>query len=56
MTSEAVLLTGSFGAGKTSVAVERGEGAGAGLEDVTVDNDRPLRDVAIEVVRLLGWG
>ena len=28
---------------------------GAGLEDVTVANDRPIGDVAAEIVRWLGW-
>ena len=28
---------------------------GAGLEDVSVANDRPIGDVAAEIVRWLGW-
>jgi hypothetical protein len=28
---------------------------GAGLEDMTVANDRPIRDVATEIVTWLGW-
>jgi hypothetical protein len=29
---------------------------GAGLEDVTVPNDRPIGEAAAEIVRWLGWG
>lgn len=36
-------------------ALELGPDVGAGLEDHTVDNDRDLREVAHEVVALLGW-
>ena len=28
---------------------------GAGLEDVSFANDRPIGDVAAEIVRWLGW-
>lgn len=38
-----------------AAALELGEDVGAGLEDHTVDNDRDLREVAHEVVALLGW-
>jgi adenylylsulfate kinase-like enzyme len=31
------------------------DGEGEGLEDLTVDNDRPIREVAGEIVRWLGW-
>ena len=30
-------------------------GTGEGLEDVTIANDRSIRDVALEVLRLTGW-
>ncbi len=30
-------------------------GAGVGLEDLSVDNDRPIREVAMEVCENLGW-
>jgi hypothetical protein len=32
------------------------EGRGAGLEDVEIRSDRPIRDVALEVMDRLGWG
>ena len=31
------------------------EGRGVGMEDFEVSNDRPIRDVAIEVLARLGW-
>ena len=31
------------------------ESVGVGLEDLTVPNDRPIRDVALEVLDRLGW-
>ena len=31
------------------------EEVGAGLEDVTVANDRPIREVAAEIIAWLGW-
>jgi hypothetical protein len=31
-------------------------GVGEGLEDVSVANDRPIGDVASEIIRWLGWG
>jgi hypothetical protein len=31
------------------------EGAGVGLEDFTVSNDRPIQDVADEILQRLGW-
>ena len=53
-----VLVSGTVGSGKTSVADEIAvlllEGAAA--EDFTVANDeRPVRDVALEVLTRLDW-
>lgn len=31
------------------------QGLGVGIEDLAVANDRPIRDVAAEIVRWLGW-
>ena len=31
------------------------EGIGAGLGDVEIANDRPIRDVVTEIVHWLGW-
>ena len=31
------------------------DGVGVGVEDVTVDNDRPIREVALEVICRLDW-
>ena len=28
---------------------------GEGIEDLTVDNDRPIRETALEIVGWLGW-
>jgi hypothetical protein len=36
-------------------AVWLAEGTGEGLEDVTIANDRPVREVATEILSLLGW-
>jgi hypothetical protein len=36
-------------------AVWLAEGRGVGLEDVTIANDRPIREVALEVMAQLGW-
>ena len=29
---------------------------GVGIEDVTVSNDRPIQEVAAEILEWLGWG
>ena len=29
--------------------------SGVGIEDLTVPNDRPVREVAVEVLNWLGW-
>ena len=48
---EAVLIIGLYGSGKSSVAAEMADL----LEDLTIDNDRPIREVAADIVRWLGW-
>ncbi len=48
--AEGVLITGVYGSGKSSLAAE-----GAGTEDVTIGNDRPIGTVAHEVMAFLGW-
>jgi adenylylsulfate kinase-like enzyme len=81
--AEAVLLTGVYGSGKSSVAagiaylLERQGRAsdvtsgrrddlreaaasiataeGAGCEDITISNDRPIAVVAQELMTFLGW-
>src|SRR2546430_11379458 len=91
---EAVLITGVFGSGKSSVAVEIADvlegldlphvvldldfrlrcdvttdrrddlrraaeqiatSEGVGIEDITVANNRPIREVALGVLDWLGW-
>ena len=32
-----------------------GGSIGEGIEDLTVDNDRPIRETALEIVGWLGW-
>jgi adenylylsulfate kinase-like enzyme len=36
-------------------AVWLAEGTGEGLEDVTIASDRPVREVATEILSVLGW-
>jgi hypothetical protein len=31
------------------------ESLGVGIEDLTITNDRPIRDVACEILEWLGW-
>ena len=54
---EAVLITGAYGTGKTTLAIEiagfRSEsGAGAGLEDLAVVNAGPPAEVAADIAWL----
>ena len=47
--AEAVLLTGVYGSGKSSVAAE------IAYEDITISNDRSIAVVAQELMTFLGW-
>lgn len=48
---EALLITGVFGAGKSSAAASMG----TGIEGLTMPNDRPIREVAADILDWLGW-
>jgi nucleoside-triphosphatase THEP1 len=62
----AVLITGVYGSGKSSVAQQIADlreaavwvagSLGVGIEEVTVSNDRPIREVAAEILEWLDWG
>jgi len=63
----AVLLTGPFGVGKSAVAAEMADALECraveqvrasptdGAEDLVMSNDRPVREVAGEILARLGW-
>jgi hypothetical protein len=53
------LLTDVTSGRKDDLRVARewvASGAGTGMEDLTVSNDRPIREVALDIINRLGWG